>query len=55
MKVKAFRRKAGGSSSSGEDDELVLLARYLVLVAKRPEGWSNLDHMDWKSELRKLG
>lgn len=58
VKVKAFRRKASGSSSSsssGEDNELVLLARYLVLVAQRPEGWSGLDHMDWKSELRKLG
>lgn len=55
VKIKAFRRKTSGSSTSGEDNELLLLARYLVLVAKRKEGWSGLDHMDWKSELRRLG
>lgn len=54
VKVKAFRRKPNGSSLS-DDNELVLLARYLVLIARREGGWKGLDHMDWKSELRKLG
>lgn len=53
MKVKAFRRKSNGSSNN--DDELKLLARYLVLAAEKDGGWAGLDHMDWKSELRKLG
>lgn len=54
VKVKAFRRKAHGREPSN-DDELMLLARYLVLVAKREDGWAGLDHMDWKSELRRFG
>lgn len=64
VKVKAFRRKSNGRLPT-EDDELMLLARYLVLVAKRKEepeseggkgkGWDGLDHMDWKSELKRLG
>lgn len=52
--MKAFRRKPNGSSLS-DDNELMLLARYLVLIARREGGWKGLDHMDWKSELRKLG
>lgn len=63
--MKAFRRKSNGRLPT-EDDELMLLARYLVLVAKRREesdsaeegkgkGWDGLDHMDWKSELKRLG
>ncbi|CAM9501622.1 unnamed protein product [Ascophyllum nodosum] len=54
VKVKAFRRKTNGSLPTA-DDELVLLARYLVLIAKREGGWAGLNNMDWKSELRKLG
>ena len=59
VKVKAFRRKNGRLPA--DDDELMLLARYLVLVAKREaedgggRGWEGLDHMDWKSELKRLG
>eukprot|EP00903_Cladosiphon_okamuranus_P016390 g15115.t1 len=59
VKVKAFRRKNGRLPA--DDDELMLLARYLVLVAKRGaedgkgKGWEGLDHMDWKSELKRLG
>lgn len=55
VKVKAFRRRSSGSGSSNDDDELALLARYLVLVATRERGWEGLDHMDWKSELGRLG
>lgn len=58
VKVKAFRRKSDGRLPT-DDDELMLLARYLVLVAKRDgregKGWDGLDHMDWKSELKRLG
>lgn len=58
VKVKAFRRKNNGRLPK-EDDELMLLARYLVLVAKRKQeegkGWEGLNHMDWKNELKRLG
>ena len=59
VKVTPFRRKNGRLPT--DDDELMLLARYLVLVAKREaedgkgRGWEGLDHMDWKSELKRLG
>eukprot|EP00752_Nemacystus_decipiens_P002670 g2498.t1 len=59
VKVKAFRRRNGRLPT--DDDELMLLARYLVLVARRKaedgkgRGWEGLDHMDWKSELKRLG